>query len=152
MLGFGKAPRTSDIQIGLDVSPDKQAFTLAFDGLEVAIPVGKSLPMATRAFYLALPLEDSGKGVELTFSVQGYVTTEEGATATMVFSVNGQTTVADFPGTADKDFLQQLKFAADKPSECRLCVFLLVGGNSEAYLNVTAIDAEIQSPKKKKKK
>jgi hypothetical protein len=154
MLGFGQAPtHKSDVQFNLAVSPDKQTFTLTFDNLQACVPPGKSsAPMATRLFYLALPLEDGGTGVEIAFSVQGYVVTRKGATGTMVFSVNGQTAVADFPGTSDTSFLQQLKFAADTPSECRLCVFLLVGQdeNSDAqpYLNVNAIDAAIQPPKK----
>ena len=104
--------------------------------------------MATRVFYCALPLEGGGKGVEIAFYVQGYVFKPAGATATMMFSVNGQTTVADFPGTSDDGFLHELKFAADKPSECRLCVFLLVGqdkdSDAEPFLSVDTIDAAIQ--------
>ena len=155
MFGFEKAPsHTSDVGFGLDVSPDKQAFTLTFGNLQAAVRSGGALPpMATRLFELALPLEDGGTGVEIAFTIQGFVLTPEGATGTMVFSVNGQSVVADFPGKSDQSFQQQLKFAADTPSECRLCVFLVAGRDSkkpdvEAYLNVTAIDATIQPRKK----
>ena len=74
--------------------------------------------------------------------------TTEGATATIVFSVNGQTTVADFPANSEQGFDQVLKFTAPSPSECRLCVFLLVrrdskNSNAEAFLSAPVINAEI---------
>lgn len=140
----------SDVQFDLGVSPDKHAFTLTFGNLRVAVQSGKSsAPMATRLFYLALPLEDEGKEVEIAFGVSGAVATLEGATATMVFSVNGQTIVADFPANSDQSYVQQLKFKAATAFECRLGVLLLAGRNSnnsnaEAFLNVSSIDAEIQ--------
>jgi hypothetical protein len=148
-IGFGQAPtHKSEVGFDLAVSPDKQAFTMTFDNLQVAIPPGKKPPMATRVFYCTVPLEDAGKGAEIAFYAQGYVCTPEGATATMVLSVNGQTTVVDFPGTSDNSFIQELKFAAEKPSECRLCVFLLVGqdkdSDAQPYLNVNSINATIQ--------
>ena len=74
--------------------------------------------------------------------------TTEGATATIVFGVNGQTTVADFPANSEQGFDQVLKFTAPSPSECRLCVFLLVrrdskNSNAEAFLSAPVINAEI---------
>jgi hypothetical protein len=151
MFSFGQVPTYhSDVQFDLGVSPDKHAFTLTFGNLQVAVQPGKSsAPMATRLFYLALPLEDGGKGVEIAFAVSGAVATLEGATGTMVFSVNGQTIVADFPANSDQSYVQQLTFKAETASECRLGVFLLAGrdsnnSNAEAFLNVTSIDAGIQ--------
>jgi hypothetical protein len=157
MFGFGQAPtHTSDVQFGLAVSSDKQTFDLTFDNFEVAVRPGKSLaPMATRLFHLALPLEDGSTGVEIAFAIQGAVLTLEGATGTMVFSVNGQSIVADFPANSDKEYVQELKFKAATASECRLGVFLVAGrdsknSNAEAYLNVTSINATIQPSTKKK--
>lgn len=151
MFSFGQAPTYhSDVQFELGVSPDKHAFTLTFGNLQVAVQSGKSsAPTATRLFYLALPLEDGGKGVEIAFRVSGFVLTLEGATGTMVFSVNGKTIVADHPANSEQSYVQELKFKAETASECRLGVFLLAGrdsnnSNAEAILNVLSIDAEIQ--------
>jgi hypothetical protein len=69
----------------------------------------------------------------------------------MVLSVNGQTTFADFPANMDESYLQSLKFTTPSPpSECRICVFLLVGrestnSNAEAFLSASTIDANIPS-------
>lgn len=150
MFTFGQIPAyQSDEKFELDVSDDKRALTLTFSDLRATVGGGKSLaPMSTRMFSLVLPLEGGEKRVEIEFIVQGFILAREGATATMVCSINGQTTVADFPGRSDQGFLQKLKFAAETPSECRLYVFLLVGrdsrnANAEAFLNVNSIDAEI---------
>ena len=150
MFTFGQIPTyQSDENFELAVSDDKRALTLTFSDLQAAVGGGKSPgPMSTRVFSLVLPLEGDEKKVEIEFIVQGFTLTHEGATATMVCSVNGQTTVADFPGMSDQSFVQKLKFAAEAPSECRLYVFLLVGrdsrnANAEAFLNVNSIDAEI---------
>src|SRR5262245_13776765 len=150
MFTFGQIPTyQSDENFELAVSDDKRALTLTFSDLKATVGGGKSpASMSTRMFSLVLPLEGDEKRVEIEFIVQGFTLALEGASATMVCSVNGQTTVADFPGKSDQSFVQKLKFAAESPSECRLCVFLLVGrdsrnANAEAFLNVTSIDAEI---------
>jgi hypothetical protein len=73
---------------------------------------------------------------------------EKGTTATLMLSVNGQSTVADFLVDPDQIFVQKLNFAADAPSECRLFALLLVGRDSRsptaaASLNFVSLDAEI---------
>jgi hypothetical protein len=150
MFTFGQIPTyQSDEKFELAVSDDKRALTLTFSDLQATVGGGKSpAPMSTRMFSLVLPLQGDEKRVEIEFIVQGFTLALDGATATMVFNVNGQTTVADFPGRSEQSFVHKLKFAAETPSECRLNVFLLVGrdsrnANAEAFLNVTSIDAEI---------
>jgi hypothetical protein len=165
MFTFGQTPTfQSDETFELDVSDDGQAWTLTFSEFEV--PVGGTnrgrladwspellspAPTATRAFFLVLPLEgDGSERVEIGVHIQGHVFTTEGATATIVLSVNGQTTVADFPPNSEQSYLQSLKFSAPSPSECQLCVFLLVGRdsknpNAEALINASTIDADIPS-------
>jgi hypothetical protein len=150
MFTFSQIPTyQSNEKFDLDVSDDKRALTLTFSDLQATVGGGKSpAPMSTRAFSLVLPLEGDEKRVEIEFIVQGFILASEGATATIVCSVNGQTTVADFPGESDQSFVQKLRFAAETPSECRLYVFLLVGrdsrnANIEAHMNVASIDAEI---------
>jgi hypothetical protein len=152
MFTFGQTPTyQSDDKFDLNVSDDKRALTLNFsDGFEVTVGGSKSpAPTSTRVFSLVLPLEGDDERVEIEFIVtNAFVVTTEGATATIVFSVNGQTTVADFPANSEQSFDQVLKFTAPSPSECRLCVFLLVGrdsknSNAEAFLSAPVIDAEI---------
>ena len=150
MFTFSQIPTyQSNEKFDLDVSDDKRALTLTFSDLQATVGVGKSpTPMSTRAFSLVLPLEGDEKRVEIEFIAQGFILAPEGATATIVCSVNGQTTIADFPGGSDQSFVQKLRFAAETPSECRLYIFLLVGrdsrnANAEAYMNVASIDAEI---------
>src|SRR5262245_33797084 len=150
MFIFGQTPTyQSDEKFELDVSDDKRALTLTFSDLQATVGGGKSpLPMSTRLFSLVLPLSGDDKRVEIEFIVQGFLLTPPGTTASMVCSVNGQTTVVDSPASSEQSFVQKLKFAAATPSECRLCIFLVVGRDSrnasaEAYLNVNSIDAEI---------
>ena len=100
-------------------------------------------------FFLVLPLEGYDETAEIEFFCSdAFVLTTEGATATLVLSVNGQTTVADIPANSEHSFVHPLKFTAPSPSECRICVFLLVGRdsknpNAEAFLSSSTIDAEI---------
>jgi hypothetical protein len=150
MFTFGQIPTyQSDDKFELGVSDDKRALTLTFSDLQVTVGGSKSpAPASTRVFCVVVPLEGDDKSVEIEFTASAFIKTLEGATATLVSSVNGQTTVADFPANSDQSFEQRLKFTAQSPSECRLCVFLLVGrdsknSNAEAFLNVPSIDAEI---------
>ncbi len=148
MFTFGQvAPYQSDDKFELGVSDDKRAFTVTFSDFKASFENSKkSAPSLTRVFSLIVPLEGEGKTVEIEFSVTGFILTTAGATATIVFSVNGQTSVADFVANSDQSILQKLTFAAELPSECRLCIFLLIGRDSkdpeaEAHLNVSSIDA-----------
>jgi len=149
MYTFGEIhPGHGGEKIGVGVSPDRRAVTLTFSDLQVTVGGKLPVPVSTRTFNLLMPLKGSGKKAEIEFIVQGYILAHEGATASLVCSVNGQTTVVDFPGSADQTIQQTLKFTAPAPSECRLCVFLVMGRDSKnldanAYLNVTSIDAEI---------
>jgi hypothetical protein len=62
-------------------------------------------------FSLVLPLERDErdeKRVEIEFIVQGSILSLEGATATLVCSVNGQTTVSEFPGASEQSVVQKL--------------------------------------------
>jgi len=150
MFTFGQIPTyQKDERFELGVSDDKRALTLTFSDLQATVGGSKSPgSLSTRVFSLVLPLEGDEKRVEIEFTIDGFILALEGATASLVCSVNGQTTVSDFSKSADQGFVQKLNFAAETPSESRLCVFLLVGrdsgnANAEAQLSVTSIDAEI---------
>lgn len=150
MYTFGQIPLyQSENKFEVGVSDDKRAMTITFSDFGVQVEAGKSpTPMLSRVFSLIVPLEGNDKMAEIEFIVNAFILTLEGATATLLTSINGQTTVTDFPANTDQSFEQVLKFTAQSPSECRLSVFLLAGRDSTnndaaAHLNVTAINAEI---------
>jgi hypothetical protein len=153
MLTFGKAPAyQTDEKFDLAISPDGRALTLTLSDFEINSEASKSAaPIVTREFALVLPLEGEEKGAEIAFHVSdGFVATGKGATATIVFSVNGQTTVRDFGANADESFRQDLKLAGEMPSGCRIYVLLQFGRdlknpNSHAFLRAAILDAEIRS-------
>ena len=64
----------------------------------------------------------------------------------MVFSVNDQTTVTDFPANSNTDFVQQLNYTTGGSAEARITVFLLAdrdsNSDSAVHVNVTAIDTD----------
>jgi hypothetical protein len=150
MNTFGPIPgKQGDAQYTLEVSADQRALAFAFSDLEIKVGGGKSpATTATRVASFVLPLEGEEERVEMEFIIQGYIATIEAATATVVCSVNGQTTLTDVPGPMSDSFVQKLTFAAKKPSACRLCIFLLLGRdsknpNAEGILTVSTIDAEL---------
>jgi hypothetical protein len=149
MMTFGKIPTyqgTEKFELG--VSDDKRALTLTFSDFVARVGGGATVPVASRLFNFVAPLEGDDKRAEIEFSISAGLLTLDGASATIVCSVNGQTKSADFPAKSEQTVTHTLKFVADKPSECRLSVLLLAGrdsknANSEAFLNVLSIDAEI---------
>jgi hypothetical protein len=145
---FGQAPSfNSDAGFSLDVSPDKKAFTMTFGNLVVGIDGKSSAPIATRMFSFVLPLAGADPSLEIPFFVSGFVLTQKGANGHLVFSVNDQTTVADFTENSDKDFVQPLKYKVGSASEVRITVFLIADrdstSDSAVHLNVLAIDTDI---------
>ena len=156
---FGGAKYHSDVSLGFDLSPDKKAFTATFDGLEVRIDGPASIPpVQTRAYSFVLPMSNAGADEEIPFFVQGYVINQKGGAARLVFVVNGQVSVSNFPYEADNSFLEQFKVKAGAAKECRITVFLLAERDSASgasvYLNVASIDTDLlkhQDPAKKPK-
>jgi len=149
MYTFGRIPRhKSDQKFEAGLSDDKRALTLTFSDLQIHAGGSKSAAsMVTRLFSIVLPLKGDEPKAEIEFNLDCLVLTLSGATASLVCSVNGQTVVADFPENTDQSFIHTLKFAAEAPSEARLCVFLLLGRDSdnpdaEGDLSVTSLEAE----------
>lgn len=145
---FGPAPSfNSDVGFNLGVSTDKKAFTITFGNLTVSIDGKSSAPIVTRMFSFVLPLAGADPGLEIPFFVSGFVLTQKGANGHLVFSVNDQTTVADFTGDSNTDFVQQFKYKVGSASEVRMTVFLLAdrdsASDSAVHLNVLAIDTDI---------
>ena len=145
---FGKAATfNSDVEFALAVSDDKKAFTATFSGLGVSLDPRSSTPVASRVFTFALPLSGAAPDTEIPFFVSGFAFSEKAGNGHLVFSVNDQTMVADFPGKSDQEFVQEFKFKARSASEVRLTVFLLADRESKSdatvKLNVTAIDTDL---------
>ena len=149
MMTFGKIPAYQGTEkYDLAVSPDQRALTLTFSDFVARTGSGSSVPVASRLFNFVAPLEGDEKRVEIEVGISAGLVLQKGATATIVASVNGQTATADFTGEADDSPVHKLKFVSEKPTECRLSVLLLAGRDSkipdsEVFLNVLAIDAEI---------
>jgi hypothetical protein len=81
----------------LAFSDDKEAFTATFSGLVVSLDATGSAPIVTRVFSFALPLSGADPGMEIPFFVSGFVLSQEGANGHLLFSVNDQSMVVDFP-------------------------------------------------------
>ncbi len=142
---FGGPTFNSDVGFNIDISDDKKAFTATFSGLVVSLDAG-SAPIVTRAFSFALPLSGASPGVEFPFFVSGFVSSQEGANGHLLFSVNDQSMVVDFPKNSDNDFVQQFNYKVGSASELRISVFLLADRDSKSgaavNLNVLAIDTD----------
>jgi len=148
--GFGQAATfNTDVGFSLAVSPDKKAFAATFGGLEVIIQGTSAAPIATRVFSFSIPLSGTDLGQEIPFTVQGHSHSEKEATAHLVFSVNDQTTVVDFPVNSDSSFEQKLKYKAGDAADARITVFLLADRDSRSdsgvQVNVVSIDADLAS-------
>ena len=147
---FGGPTFHSEVEFNIGISEDKKAFTATFGGLGT-LGLGVSLgpgspPIVTRVFSFALPLSGADPGMEIPFFVSGFVASEEGANGHLLFSVNDQSMVVDFPKNSDNDFVQQFNYKVGSASELRISVFLLADRDSKSgaavNLNVQAIDTD----------
>jgi hypothetical protein len=143
LVRFG--PVTSeDSTATTDISPDGAALTTLFSDLVATLQKG---PQSTGT-RMVIPLTDDGQNAKLTVYASGYAITTKHATACLRLTVNGQTVVRGFRGGTEGEFLQPLELPAIAGSEYQLSLALEVhqapGSHDEdAYLNVSAIDAEI---------
>jgi len=119
---FGAPTFNPDVGFIINVSPDKKAFTAGFSGLVVSLVPG-SAPIATCVFSFALPLSGADPGLEIPFFVSGYIFSPEGANGHLLFSVNDQSMVVDFPKNSDNDYVQQLNYKVGSASSFGLAFF-----------------------------
>jgi hypothetical protein len=144
---FGQAPTfTTDVGFSFDLSPDRKAFTATFSGLAAVIVGTSAPPIATCVFSFSLPLSCAEPGQQIPFYASGFVLSENEASAHLVFSVNNQTTVTDFPANSNTEFVQQLTYTTGDAADVRITVFLLADRDSNSdsgvHVNVTAIDTD----------
>jgi len=147
---FRKSPSYASGQddYQLSVSDDGQVFTLTFSDLQAVIDKAMSPTAAARLFSLVLPVDGGADGVDIFFRASGFALTTEGSTAHAVLSVNGQTTVDQFPAGIERDFVQELRFEAGPTCECGLAVSVLAqrdpaNPDAAAHVNVLSVDASI---------
>jgi hypothetical protein len=148
---FGDIPAyQGDVSFQAAVSDDRRAVTLTFSDVTVALgnsPTDTALN-ASRSLALVLPLVGGPGRAEIELNLQAGIFLTEGAHATMLSSVNGQSTVADFLVEPEQTFVQSLTLTADTPAECRLFAMLMVGRDSRfpeatVVANLVSIDAEV---------
>lgn len=145
---FGSIPAwRGDVRFTSALSDDKRALTLVFSEGATAEVGTSPAPMASREFSVVLPLEGDGGRVEMEFILQSGVELSAGATGTVVLSVNGQSSIADFVVATSETFVQRLNFVAEAPCECRVFALLVAGRDSvnpdtAASLNFVDLNAE----------
>jgi hypothetical protein len=144
---FGGPTFNSDVEFNINISDDKKAFTATFSGLGVSLDAPGSAPIVTRVFSFSLPLSGADPGVEFPFFVSGFISSQEGANGHLLFSVNDQSMVVDFPPNSGNDYVQQLNYKVGNASELRISIFLLADRDSKSSaavsLNVLAIDTDM---------
>lgn len=127
------------------IDPDRTTLTTTFSDLQVDLERG--VPSA--GTHMVIPLTGDAHSAMLTVYASGYVFTYH-ATARLAFTVNGVTIVRNFPAGADHEFVQPLELPAIGGSVYQLSVALegqqAPGSDGTAYINVTAIDANISTP------
>ena len=144
---FGAPTFNSDVEFDINISDDKKAFTAAFSGLGVSLDAPGSGPIVSRVHSFALQLSGANPGMEFPFFVSGFISSQEGANGHLLFSVNDQSIVVDFPPNSDNDYVQQLNYKVGNATELRISIFLLADRDSKSSaavnLDVLAIDTDL---------
>jgi len=140
---------SGDGDFTLSVAPDGQVFTLLFSDIQAIVDPSESpTPVAARLFSLVLPVDGGTNGLDITFAASGYAFTSKGARGYTVLSVNGQTSVEQFPPGTDREFIQELKFKAGPTCEFGLAVSVVAERDAAhpqaaANLTISSVDAQI---------
>jgi hypothetical protein len=150
-MGFRSRPAASgDDGFDISISDDGLAFTLRFAEIQAEVDATKSPDLvAARVFSAVLPLDGGDTGANVSFTTSGFAFATEGASGYAVLSVNGVTSVEQFPAGTDQEFVQQLRFEAGPTCQCQLSVVAVVQRDptfpdAVATLRPSSVDAEIQ--------
>ena len=125
----------------IDVSSDSQALTALFSDLEAKSDDG----VPSNGTRMVMPLTGGAPDATITVYASGYVFTHR-ATARLIFTLNGKPVVKEFPSGTDGDFVQPIELPAIGGLTYQLSVAIdeqTSSGRGAAYINVSAIDAEI---------
>ena len=144
-----KIAPVDDIRFAATLSPDKEAVTVIFDNLAVALQELKGAPpVASRFFSLTLPTKGDGKSTEIVLQVRGHAQTHQGASAVLLVRTFGASNLAEFPAGSDSDYDKEIKLSVPAGRTIPLTLGLLVerDGSAEtaaALLTVDSIDIAI---------
>ena len=139
-------PEGDHEHVTVSVSDDREALTAEFDNLEVQVWQGTECDL-TKSFDMTLPVVGTAKGETLKFYVQGYAFVSH-ASARLTIKHHGRRLyVRDFPDGTDESYLANVELPASPGATYQLSTVIEVhhtpGGKGDAYLNVSAIDANI---------
>jgi hypothetical protein len=146
---FGGPTFNSDVGFNFGPSDDKEAFTVLFSGLVVSLDGRGSAPIVTRAFSFSLPFSGADPGTVLPFFIGGFALIQQGANGHLLFSVNEQTMVVDFPANSNDSFVKEFDYTVGNASELRITVFLLADrdSTSDAAVNLTVSSIDTDTNK-----
>jgi hypothetical protein len=108
---------SQDSTYTINIDPDGTTFTIAFSNIQAGVGDVALDPSYRPTFALTLPLTDGAHNSTVTFYASGYAFVTKGATARLIFSVNGHTVVKNFSAGWDDEYIQQLKLPAIPASD-----------------------------------
>lgn len=140
---------SQDSTYTISIDPDGTTFTIVFSNIQAGVGDVALDPSYRPTFALTLPLTDGAHNSTVTFYASGYAFVTKGATARLIFSVNGHTAVKNFSAGWDDEYIQQLKLPAIPASECQLSLDLEVNQvpgspDGTAQIGVSSIDGNIK--------
>jgi hypothetical protein len=147
-LRFGPIVPGTSYGPAIDISPDRRAFTLTFDALQIEVGNGEQTPaIVSRSYPLVVPLTGAARKATVEFHASGFIFADEDTTATLTLAVNGYQSVKTWSPDIEDDFVQTLRLPAT-PNSYRLSVSLQLrqrSGKPEStgHLDVVSIDAQI---------
>ena len=147
-LRFGPIVPGTSYGPAIDISPDRRAFTLTFDALQIEVGNGEQTPaIVSRSYPLVVPLTGAARKATVEFHASGFIFADEDTTATLTLAVNGYQSVKSWSPDIEDDFVQTLRLPAT-PTSYHVSVSLQLrqrSGKPEAtgHLNVLSIDAQI---------
>jgi hypothetical protein len=165
-LTFGDKPSFETEATDYGLSPDKQALTITFNGLEAALgtetlpPAAArrarspktDAPIATRTYAVVIPVT-SGGPIRTSFFASGFVLTNVGTNAAVVFSINGQSKIVRFGANENREFIVELRHRAKVAGDIRLSIFLLAERDEKnptegVFINVLTVDSDLALQRK----
>jgi hypothetical protein len=121
------------------LSADGRAFTAVYGSLESGTEIGR----LSRTQTVTVPVTGDAGDTTLVLTVQGYVLTGDGTTATLTVTVNDATSIRTYRARTDRSFTESLDVPMRGVHSCRITVRAQVDG-AEGYLNASTLDGELR--------
>lgn len=140
----------SGAPVQIDVSDDRQAFTLTYADFQVEVNNGDGSPGvgSARGEWFVLPVEETPQGDDYAISLGGYAVTADACSATVLLVVNGRESVEHVEPGSDRAFvLTREGVTSGFDRQMSVAVGVLVQGDvaaeSAGTVAVSAVDGEI---------